>query len=295
MPSDSDTAVSSRAGAWHQSTLQTIQDCPRRWFLTYQLGLPDPSGEAAQTGTAVHAAVEAHEVARKDGKSISMDDALDVMREALGPDASDDQLEVGRHALRHWWKTPLKDGGPSHREWLSEFEVVAIEPYFNLDLVDDALPIGGWVDGVYRDPATGLYQLVDLKTAKTMGRWKDSGEGKRHQATMYSVALLLGGIEGVEVDYLADMTYTVVKTGKGGECAKRVTVTPDLADVALLGQRIREAEATVVADEFPRNPSWNLCSEKWCPHYNGCMVTGELSGSPVTLRSVRNSMLPEAQ
>jgi hypothetical protein len=280
MPADQSEAVSSRAGAWHQSTLSTIHDCPRRWFLTYQVGLPDPSGDAARIGTQVHAAVELHETARQRGESVSMDDMVSHAQAGQ----PDEFLDPIRHGVRHWWKTPMKDGGLSHRDWLAQFEVVAVEPYFNVPLVAGALPIGGWIDGVYRDPVTGLYRLVDLKTAGSMSRWKAGGEGKRHQATMYAIALQLSDILPEPVDYLPEMTYTVVKPGTGGECARRVEVQPDLEDVRVLGQKIRDAELLVVEDRFPRNPSWTLCSEKWCPHYNGCMVSGELSGRPDTVR-----------
>lgn len=280
MPAEQSEAVSSRAGAWHQSTLSTILDCPRRWFLTYQLGLPDPSGQAATIGTAVHKGVELHEKARQQGQTVTMDDMV-----AHATDGQpDDYHDPIRHGVRHWWKTPMKGGGLSHRDWLAQYEVVAIEPYFNVPLVDGALPIGGWIDGVYRDPATGLFMLVDLKTAGSMSRWKDSGEGKRHQATMYAVALQLSDILPEAIDYLPSMTYTVVKPGTGGECAKRVSVQPDLDDVRVLGQKIRDAEEIVAQDRFPRNPSWNLCSQTWCPHYQGCMVEGTLAGTPAEVR-----------
>ena len=281
MPAEQSEAVSSRQGAWHQSTLSTIHDCPRRWFLTYQCGLPDPSGDAARIGTAVHAAVELHETGRQQGLEVTLDEMVDHACATI----EEEHHEAVRHGCRHWWKTPMKDGGVSHREWLARLQVVAIEPYFNVPLVEGALPIGGWIDGVYYDPDAERYLLVDLKTASSMGRWKEGGEGKRHQATMYAVALQVSDILPERIDYLPEMTYTVVKPGKGGECARRVSVQPDLEDVRVLGQRIRDAEAMVLADEFPRNPSWNLCSERWCPHYNGCMVTGEYAGRPVTVRS----------
>jgi hypothetical protein len=295
VPVEQENAVSARQGAWHQSTLQQIQDCPRRWFLTYQCGLPDPSGEAARIGTAVHTGVEFHEKRRQQGIETSLEEMVDHACATI----EEEHHAAVRHGLRHWYKTPMKGGGGvSHREWLAQYEVVAIEPYFNLELVEGALPIGGWIDGVYRDPSTGRYLLVDLKTAGSMSRWKDGGEGKRHQATMYAIALQLSAILPEPIDYLPSMTYTVVKPGTGGECAKRVSVQPDLEDVRVLGQKIRDAEATVSADLFPRNPSWNLCSEKWCPHYNGCMVTGEYAGRPVTVRQelgVPHPSLPQTQ
>jgi hypothetical protein len=281
VPVEQENAISARQGAWHQSTLSTIHDCPRRWFLTYQCNLPDPSGEAARIGTAVHAGVEFYEKRRQQGIETSLED---MVAHACGTIEEEHHAAV-RHGCRHWYKTPMKGNtNVSHREWLAQYEVIAIEPYFNVPLVDGALPVGGWIDGVYRDLSTGRYLLVDLKTAGSMGRWKEGGEGKRHQATMYAVALQLSDILPERIDYLPEMTYTVVKPGTGGECAKRVSVQPDLEDVRVLGQRIRDAEAMVLADQFPRNPAWNLCSERWCPHYQGCMVEGSLAGQPVTIR-----------
>lgn len=275
-------AVSSRAGAWHQSTLSTIHDCPRRWFLTYELGLPDPSGEAARVGTAIHAAVELHEKNRMVGTETSIDDMVDAGIANLSED-NDELNDKVKHGVKNWWKTKMKDKDMSHRDFVMQFEPVAIEPYFRVPLVEGCLPIGGWIDAVYKDEA-GLYKLVDLKTSASLSRWKKDGEGKRHQATMYAIALQLSDILPDKIDYLPEMVYTIVKPGTGGECAKRVSVQPDLVDVAVLGQKIRDAEAIIDADEFPRNPSWVLCSETWCPHYTKCMVTGEYAGRPVSVR-----------
>ena len=282
MTAKPEDAITSRAGAWHQSTLSTIHDCPRRWFLTYDLGLPDPSGEAARVGTSIHAAVELHEKNRMVGKTTDIDAMVDAAIAELGEDEYElhEKAEAG---IKHWYKTKMKDKGVSHREWVGTMEPIAIEPYFRVELVSGALPIGGWIDAVYKDDA-GIYRLVDLKTAGSMSRWKDDGEGKRHQATMYAIALQLSDILPETIDYLPEMTYTVVKPGTGGECAKRVSVQPDLVDVAVLGQKIRDAEALVIADTFPRNPSSMLCSQQWCPHYEKCMVTGEYAGLPATIR-----------
>lgn len=297
MTANPEDAISSRSGAWHQSTLSTIHDCPRRWFLTYQCGLEDPSGEAARVGTSVHAAVEYHEKARMAGVELpDMDDITDIAISHLG----DEEYELhdkAEAAVRHWWKTKMKDKSMSHRDYVMMMEPIAIEPYFRIPLVDGALPIGGWMDAVYRDQ-DGLYKLVDLKTAGSMSRWKEGGEGKRHQATMYAIALQLTDILPEKIDYLPEMTYTVVKPGTGGECAKRVSVQPDFVDVAVLGQKIRDAEAIVRADEFPRNPSWVLCSQTWCPYYEKCMITGEYAGRPVNVRTklgVPTPALPSGQ
>ena len=288
MPAEQNEAITSRQGAWHQSTLDLMGSCSWRYFLTYVLGLPDPSGEAAQAGTAAHSAVEHHERIRLEtGAGTPLSDLLEIAAEGL-----DGTLVPMAHAaVKHWYNSKMKDGGPSHREWLSELEPVALEPYFRVPLVENALPIGGWIDGVYKDPRTGLYMLVDLKTAGSFSRWKADGDGKRHQATVYAIALQLGTILPEMIDYLPAMTYTVVKTATGGETARRVgPVQPDLEDVRVIGDKIREAERIVRDEDYVRNPAWVLCSKKWCPHYHGCMETGELAGTPTAVRVRLNSV-----
>lgn len=282
MTSEQSEAVSSRQGAWHQSTVDLIGNCSWRYFLTYKLGLPDPSGDAAKAGTAAHAAIEYHEKQRQaTGAGASLTDLL-----AVAADGLDGTLvPVAHAAVKNWYQAKMKGGGLSHREWLAQFEPIAIEPYFRIPLIEDANPIGGWMDAVYKDPETGLYFVVDLKTAASFSRWKHDGEGKRHQATMYSIAVQLGDILPEKIDYLPPMWYTVVKSGTGGELARRVgPVQPDLEDVRVLGEKIRIAERVVANEEYVKNPAWVLCSSKWCPHYSGCMNTGELAGSPVVVR-----------
>lgn len=264
-----------RSTAWHQSTLELIGNCSWRYFLTYVLGLPDPSGPAAKVGTAVHAAIEAHELARKEGRVLSLSEMTEQVVEGLPVDDAASAVT----AVSNWYKATMKDKTESHREWVASMTPVAIEEYFNFPLVDGAMPIGGTIDAIYLDN-DGRYQVVDLKTTKEMSRWKDSGEGKRLQATMYSVAVQLR----FNLDYLPTVTYTVVRTTKTGETAKRVTVQPDLEDVRMLGLKIREAQQLVENEDYAKNPAWNLCRAQWCPHYDGCQVTNELSGTPVQLR-----------
>lgn len=264
-----------RSTAWHQSTLDLIGNCSWRYFLTYVIGLPDPSGTAAQIGTAVHAAIELHERGRVEGRDVSLSDMQASVADAL----SVDDAAVAVIAVANWYKAKMKDKGPSQRDWIMEMTPVSVEEYFTFPLVDNTMPIGGTIDGVYLDK-DNRYHVVDLKTAKDMSRWKDSGEGKRLQATMYSVAIQLK----YDLDYLPPVTYAVVRTNKSGEVAKRVHVQPDLDDVRTLGDKIREAQRVVNTEDYVPNPAWNLCRAQWCPHYEGCRVTGKLSGTPATVR-----------
>lgn len=269
--------MSDRSAAWHQSTLDMINNCSWKYFLRYVCGLPDSAGRAAEIGTKAHALIELHERKRIDGITVSLEDLLSELEDA--EDA--DEAAAVTHAVSNWYLSRMKDKDVSHREWLLTMKPVGIEEYFNYPLVDGTMPIGGTIDGIYID-SNGIYHIVDYKTAKDLSRWKKDGEGKRHQATMYSVAVQLK----YQLSYLPDVTYTVARTNGSGETARRVTVQPDLSDVALLGQRIRDAQQIVDAEQYVRNPAWFFCSKEWCSFYEGCMVTGELCGTPVTIQKL---------
>lgn len=298
MTATKEEAISSRAGAHHQSSIETLLDgCSWQYYLANIRNIEINPKPHALVGTSFHDAVEMHEVARLDGNTPpSLDELLNhvdgLIRETaddvpaemmIGREGevwtADTLVEMCQHAVRNWYEAPLKDGGPSNREWLLDLKPLAIEPYFKLDLVQDADPIGGWIDGVYQDQ-DGKIILVDEKTAGDFSRWPLNGDGHRFQATMYAVALVLSedfpqitSLDDVQMHYLINRT-------RGGtarlERARRVVVQPMLDDVSLLGDRIRSAEAIVKNNLYAPNPTWTLCSQKFCPFYQGCQVTGEL-------------------
>jgi CRISPR/Cas system-associated exonuclease Cas4 (RecB family) len=288
---DRDDAVQSRKGAWHQSGLQSLLDgCSWQWWLQYEMNLPTVPKAASVVGVAYHAVLEAHEQARMDGQAegLGLKEMQAMAADLVLAEIDDDELvTVCKAAIKHWYSAKMKDGSLSHRDWLMQHTPVALEPYFRLLLVDGAMPVAGWIDGVYRDGQTGDYFLIDHKTARKLDRWHADGDGHRNQATMYSVALAMSP-DFPEITDLIPMVYLVSRTmvGRGSsfEPARRVTVTPDYNDVAELGARIRKAEQIREQEAYTRRPEWNLCSAQWCPFYEGCMVTGELAGTPQSVR-----------
>ncbi len=282
--------VQARKNAWHQSTLETLLDgCSWQYFLQYVLDLEQGIKPHSVVGTSFHSAVELHENARKNGISegVSMEEmieyALPLLHEKIN---SEEYTEMLVSAIKNWYGAPAKDG-VTNRNYLLAFDPVAIEPYFNLPLVDGAKPIAGWIDGIYRHKETGSYVIVDQKTSSNMNRWAEDGSGHRNQATMYAVALALSP-DFPEITDLLPMHYVVSRTSRGKtktfEGARRVIVVPDYDDVKNLGDRIRKAEFVVANEEYVKKPEWGLCKEQWCSFYEKCMVTGELSGTPVTIR-----------
>lgn len=299
MPSSSDEAVTSREGAHHQSSLETILDgCSWQYYLGNVKQIHQPPKPHSLVGTSFHSAVELHEVARMEGKRTpNLKDMVDYAVDLVEKDAGDipSAMMVGKKgelwtadtlvgmvssAITNWYLAVLKDGSEPHREWLMDYEPVAIEPYFRLDLVDGTFPIGGWIDGVYRKDDGSLF-VVDEKTAGDFSRWGHDGSGHRHQATMYTVALLLSEDFPQVTEYDIEMHYLVSRTRVGNvERARRVVVKPDFDDVYVLGNRVREVQRIMDNMDYAPNPSWNLCSSRFCPFYEGCQVTRELRAMP---------------
>jgi hypothetical protein len=274
-------AVTSRKARWHQSTLSTLLDgCSWQYFLTYIAELEHPLNGSAAVGIAYHAAVEKAQKARFKNKETTLEKLIQYGIKEL--QILTDNIEL---------ETPLKASLTNYhkyiRPYLEDYEPVAIEPEFTIDLVNNARPVGGYIDGVYRDPDTGAHFIIDHKTVGNYSRWKD-GDGHRHQAAMYSVALALSD-KFPQIETLPEMRYLLVRTSIGKrsnfEEHRIITVQPDLADVQVLGERVREAERLVQERDFRKNTGWNLCSEKWCPYYERCILTGELSGDPEEILS----------
>jgi hypothetical protein len=86
---------------------------------------------------------------------------------------------------------------------------------------------------------------------------------------------------------MPEMRYLLVRTSQGTranfEPFRILTVQPDLEDVRVLGERVHMAEAKVRNQDYTKNTNWALCSETWCPFFEGCVRTGTLSG---TIQSV---------
>ena len=283
MAAEQSESVNVRKTRWHQSTLSNLLDgCSWQYFLTYVLEMDQGLKPYAEVGTAYHSAIELHELNRMKDTETTQEEmityATTLLQEVVGDNPIIDELTTNlKSAIGNWYSY--------HRPVVLEWTPVAIEPEFTLPLVDGARPIGGYIDAIYRD-ADGRLFVVDHKTAKSFDRWRD-GEGHRTQAAMYATALVISE-DFPEITELPEMVYMVSRTStserKNFEKGRIVRVQPNMEDVRLLGDRIRAAEIAVVQEDYKTKTDWALCSPKWCPFYEGCQITGQLSGTPAIVR-----------
>jgi hypothetical protein len=276
------SAVSSRKGRWHQSTLSSLLDgCSWQYFLTYVAEIEQGIKPHAAVGTAYHAAVELSELARAYKIPTSMKQLLSSAHEELDKVTTDPDLHNNLSAcVTNYW---------AHiRPYLEQYEMVALEPEFTINLVDGAQPIGGYIDGIYRDPADGTVFIIDHKTVGNFNRWRNT-DSHRHQAAMYAVALVLSE-DFPQITELPEMRYLLVRTSTGTrsnfEPSRILTLQPDMEDVYVLGDRIRQAEHKVLMSDFEKKTSWPLCSPMWCSYYDRCVLGNELSGTVESVLSV---------
>jgi hypothetical protein len=283
MTSPQNLAVASRRNRWHQSTLSSLLDgCSWQYFLTYIVGLDQGLKPHASVGTAYHSAVEVAERARMNGDApLELKQILELAHGFLDEVTKDTELHTRLTAcVQNYWK--------HIKPYLEQFEPIALEPEFTINLVEGAMPVGGYIDGVYRDPRDGQIFVIDHKTVGNFSRWRDA-DGHRHQAAMYSAALVMSE-DFPEITYMPEMRYLLVRTSVGTranfEPFRILDVQPDLEDVRVLGERVRMAEHKVATKDFSKNMNWPLCSEMWCPFYEGCVRTGELSGTIESVMSI---------
>jgi hypothetical protein len=302
--------ISSRQGAWHQSGLSSLlDDCARKWALSYELGLPSPATPATLSGRAYHAALESWLTARMAGGTepelVDMarlaqayvaevfDEMLPHHRVGTSPDALTEEVNA---CLANWAVAPVAElGGLTLRQRLEHLELLAIEGHHRAALpgTEGCLPVGGTFDLLARDPDTGAVVLVDHKTVKdssaSVRRWRDPESTKGiEQAAMYAALCALdpdndavqwGAWPAMEF-HIARKRASSHKSFRGALVVRRQPTDADIEDLAA---RVRTAQAQLEAGLFLPNPASNLCRANWCSHFERCQGTGELSGPWATV------------
>lgn len=187
--------------------------CPHSYFLTYVLGLPNPSGLAAAKGTIVHKALEVMAwvgIANRKGQGEYEDDAFGrVVVEDATPDwaierafeyysAREDHLTFHKYDLRdcrEWMKMALEfnDGMYDPRnldviapEQRFDFQIPADWAHYKYDTPDGVIEgqfgLKGTVDLVVRDKHDPtMIEIVDWKTGSRKPFDKDTKEMKSYE------------------------------------------------------------------------------------------------------------------
>lgn len=261
-----------------------LEGCAWQTALERIVGLNGPSHPRAVSGTAYHAAIEQHELARKAGDDLPTPDemietALAVVRDEdpgwphAMIEGSLDEATVG---VINWWSAPLPKGQPgegaSMRDRIMQWTPLFIEEKLTIEL-DGGREYTGVIDAVYQTE-TGI-RPVDQKSAKNFNRYPLDGKGLGQQSATY--AQLLAAVMGWEVELFEYHIARVAQAplnAKGVpnasyQRARIVQVETTDEDRAQLKDNLERAEAILQAGLFPKTKDWFLCSSTWCPFHVG--------------------------
>lgn len=300
--------------SWSYSSVTTLlDDCAHRWYLEKVHRIRTPDHPRAAAGTAYHAAIEAHEEARRlwyytggsEGSAdgipfeVAFEHAMDSLHEcpvpweayAGGEDSYGNTHTAIHAALTNWHEGIIPDGQPgegsSLRDRVMAWRPITVERRFELWLPEvTCRPVRGAPDAIYLDP-TGdqdTIAVVDHKSSGNYKRFPHDGSGKREQAAYYvRAARRTPGFPALR-SYPVRFEYHVARTKQSDharfEPVRVISLDVDDLDVEFVDARIGLADETVASGRYEKNPASFLCSPKWCPHHQEAGGTCDPHGPP---------------
>lgn len=257
------------------SSLSDLLDCAARWEAKHIKKLRLPTSGRAQLGTAVHAGTAAFDSSVLAKNPITADDAGGEVVDAIWKPKEDvvwDDTLGQREA-----ETVALD---LHRKYCENIapvqEYVAVEQTCDaLEIQDLGITLTGTTDRVRKtDEGFGI---VDLKTGGSAVAADGTVKTAGHAAQIAVYELLAGFSFGSPITAPAQIVgLQVAKTEK----ARRVGVGEIVnARDALVGDEFNQGILEIIAKMlkagiFPPNPRSQLCSEKYCPAFQGCRYRG---------------------
>lgn len=262
---------------WSKSSLKSmLEGCNWQWALNRVAGLPSGSTPHSAAGTGMHAAIELHEQARIDGAPLPelWELLWESAREAYddGDNISPEFARVhGDANVAAQWATNLTVSWyDSIREDLLGYTPLAVEPHIETARVPGPHTLRGYLDWVGRDQ-NGVLTVVDYKSASGLARWNDP---EKHLLEAAAYLYLVSTSDYWSGDEPIRMEWHVVSRKDEAKILEGPTFGPDI--IGFIYDRVVDSQVVIDGNMFAPNPSWGLCSPRWCEFYHGCQVTGAL-------------------
>jgi len=183
-----------------------------------------------------------------------------------------------------WWESDI-------RQTLLTYTPIAVEPHVETHNVPVPATLRGYLDWFGKDD-NGIATVVDYKSASDTKRWRDP-EHHLIESSVYLYLAMAGGL--VAEDEPVRMEWHVVSRKGDTTILEGPTFTPDVMQFVFA--RLSEAQTIMDGNLYRPNPSWGLCSPRWCNFYHGCQTSGILgpdninfdSPEPAPLRAGRGA------
>src|SRR3990167_1393244 len=258
-------------GSWHhrirQSWLKTADLCPEQARLEHAGLLRDEETDAANVGTAVHAAIE---LALLSDRAVTKDEGIAAF---LGKYEQLEASPVFRY-VKYTKKSARAFGALCVEQFFlhaaHDIPTVAqgaeLEKRFLVPLFEDAdrsVELSGTID--YLGPTSLYARTKDWKTSSRgeYGRWEKQRWDV--QSTCYTLALNRLGI----IDQPSIPFEFVVMHDDG---VQRLVVQRDARDWSWLQDKVMSLCLLIEADvpTWPKQDNHALCGPKWCAAWESC-------------------------
>lgn len=267
---------------WRKSTLKgLLEGCSWQWALENVYGFQSHGSPQTALGTGYHKAMEIYETSLR---RTSLEELKDIAAEAAMEECRyipmdswfehelDPQWVVdnAKQAVQLWWEKPTNKEGLTLKQISDGRKFIDAERH--IILKDEGL--SGTLDAIYEDDDN--YILVDHKTASSFRKWT------YEQNHTIEAAVYLTLASSVYTDKPCRFEWHVVSHKEMG--TRRIDGgTLDAEAKALLAASVTKADVLVEQDAYRPRPDWNLCSPKWCAHFQGCRINGTLSPYSLTV------------
>lgn len=269
---------------WRKSTLKSLlEGCSWQYALEQIHEFPSHGSPHTCLGTGFHAAVELWENSER---TATMQEMQAKAEEAAFEQAKMLPMEVwfeheldpqwvvdgAREAVRLWVEEPYVKGGVTLQTISAGRKCLGTELYLEADHPDSERGLQGTLDALYEDDY-GL-TIVDYKTAGSFRKWTYN-----QPATIEAAAYIWMVAQNYQAPQYNFEWHIVSPKQSKTRLVSGGNMTPE--HLAKLSTSLREADTLVKYNAYRPNVTWNLCSRKWCPFYQGCVVTGELSPTKI--------------
>jgi DNA helicase-2/ATP-dependent DNA helicase PcrA len=231
--------------------------CPLKFKFAHLIRPPIPRHPTVMYGSALHTAVQAYLRQKMTGRSMSLDQLLQVFENAwvndgfLSREHEERRLAAGRETLRRFFQN----------EEASAIVPAAVEKGFKffIDPGPDSAKVTGRWDRI--DETDGEVRVIDYKSSNVLSQKKaDEGTQKSLQLSIYALAYQKQYRklpDGVELHFL--------ESGRVGRAKK---TEEDLEKTAAL---IRKVASGIRTGDFSARPSYMAC--RYCAYQNICPYT----------------------
>jgi len=256
------------------SSIAELLDCPLRWYARHILGKRIPASAPAVIGTAVHRSTAAHDLEKMRGTELAPEQTVEVAYDYIAHPEQEIQWGETTQA------TARKVAARVHRDYVHQ--IAPTRTYLAVEMPLSALTIDigegisirltGTVDRL-RTTTGDAIGIADYKTGRTAIATTGKVRIGTHLGQLGVYDLLAEHTVGSAMTLAPEIVgMTTAASTRNQRVATRAAPQ---ARAALVGNDQQPGYLQFVRQYFqsglfPPNPSSNLCSATWCPHFAEC-------------------------